>query len=342
MKKSFILLLIIALLAVALTACDGMDDKDTYTLVYANTNYGAVTYKAGDQIALPADPIKEGFTFEGWFADADFNTEFEFGVMPKKDLTVYAKWEEIPTFSFTYQPLTEYFSEINIDSLGLTADYLSEDGVFFDGYAITAVELNDNTDIVIPAAYNDKPVYVLGGGVFMDTDITSVHIPASIVFIDSLTFKNCESLQSVNYADGSNLFSFGTEVFYNCSALTELVLPAKLTLMGTNVLKNCRNLQTVYVEHQIDYRNSSVLSDYVTPNPDYRAHDPSWMGTHGATGMFDACMSLETIYAYLKNGDAPVYEDPLRPGVLTGVMVYQSHPYWSDYASLIVPHPSGI
>ena len=43
-------------------------------------------------VAKPADPIRSGFTFEGWFTATDGNTEFDFSAAITGNTTAYAKW----------------------------------------------------------------------------------------------------------------------------------------------------------------------------------------------------------------------------------------------------------
>ena len=38
------------------------------------------------------EPTKEGYTFAGWYADKDCNTEYDFKAAVKADVTIYAKW----------------------------------------------------------------------------------------------------------------------------------------------------------------------------------------------------------------------------------------------------------
>lgn len=38
-------------------------------------------------------PTKEGMTFTGWFMDLDYSTPFVFDVMPNKNTTIYARWQ---------------------------------------------------------------------------------------------------------------------------------------------------------------------------------------------------------------------------------------------------------
>ena len=50
--------------------------------------------KNGDTATKPNDPTENEFAFKGWFADAEFKTEFDFGSAIKENTTIYAKWEE--------------------------------------------------------------------------------------------------------------------------------------------------------------------------------------------------------------------------------------------------------
>ena len=62
------------------------------------TNGGSII---GDQtinvlakVVKPADPTKEGFTFDGWYIDKEFKTEFNFNSAVIADMILYAKWTE--------------------------------------------------------------------------------------------------------------------------------------------------------------------------------------------------------------------------------------------------------
>ena len=81
----------------------------TYTVTF-ETNGGsaaaAQTVTGGGKATKPADPIKESYTFEGWYEDAAFAKEFDFTAPITADVTVYAKWTEdsvtpeLATYSF--------------------------------------------------------------------------------------------------------------------------------------------------------------------------------------------------------------------------------------------------
>ena len=56
-------------------------------------------------------PEKEGYTFEGWYLDSDYEQSFDYYQMPSEDLNVYAKWESIPS-NDTYLVFLGEFSDI--------------------------------------------------------------------------------------------------------------------------------------------------------------------------------------------------------------------------------------
>ena len=54
----------------------------------------AQTVKYGDKVTKPADPTADGYSFGGWYADADCTTDYDFEAPVKDGLTLYAKWVE--------------------------------------------------------------------------------------------------------------------------------------------------------------------------------------------------------------------------------------------------------
>lgn len=52
-------------------------------------------FKAKAKITLPAEPVKEGYQFIGWYNDPDFEEPFIYETMPGKNLRAFAKFEKI-------------------------------------------------------------------------------------------------------------------------------------------------------------------------------------------------------------------------------------------------------
>lgn len=69
----------------------------TYTVIF-NTNGGnfiaSQSVKSGEKAVKPADPVKEGFTFGGWYKDSEFKTVFDFNAPITEPTMVYAKWND--------------------------------------------------------------------------------------------------------------------------------------------------------------------------------------------------------------------------------------------------------
>jgi len=56
----------------------------------------------GERIIKPGEPTKSGYIFIGWYIDNEtFMEEWDFSVIPEKDIILYAKWEEIAAVHYT-------------------------------------------------------------------------------------------------------------------------------------------------------------------------------------------------------------------------------------------------
>ena len=61
------------------------------------------TVAMGQEVIKPADPVKQGFTFAGWFKDSEKTVAFDFATeIISANTTIYAKWTVNPTYSVTY------------------------------------------------------------------------------------------------------------------------------------------------------------------------------------------------------------------------------------------------
>ena len=59
------------------------------------------TVPAGNTVMQPSDPEREGYKFEGWYTSKDYSERFDFGKPIEKKTTVYAKWKQITTTTYT-------------------------------------------------------------------------------------------------------------------------------------------------------------------------------------------------------------------------------------------------
>jgi uncharacterized repeat protein (TIGR02543 family) len=68
--------------------------ENEFTITFENNGglgYSSTSAMYGAGLPNPTDPIKEGYTFIGYYLDEDFETPMDWdGTMPKYDFTVYA------------------------------------------------------------------------------------------------------------------------------------------------------------------------------------------------------------------------------------------------------------
>ena len=68
-----------------------------YTVTFdsqGGSKVSAKTVNRNTAITEPAEPIKEGYTFEGWFTDKACTTAYDFSTKITGNITLYAKWAE--------------------------------------------------------------------------------------------------------------------------------------------------------------------------------------------------------------------------------------------------------
>ena len=59
-----------------------------------------LSVEAGSAAARPADPVREGYRFLGWYADVAAAQEFDFSAVLQADATAYAAWAGVYTVAF--------------------------------------------------------------------------------------------------------------------------------------------------------------------------------------------------------------------------------------------------
>ncbi len=72
-------------------------EPETYTITF-NTGGGSAvdsqTVIYGNAANKPKDPVKNGYTFDGWYSDSALSKTFDFTIKITENITVYAKWKE--------------------------------------------------------------------------------------------------------------------------------------------------------------------------------------------------------------------------------------------------------
>ena len=67
----------------------------TFTVTFNTDGANSIAsqiVKEGEKAVKPADPLKSGYKFEGWYSDSSFTTKFDFKTPITFDITLYAKF----------------------------------------------------------------------------------------------------------------------------------------------------------------------------------------------------------------------------------------------------------
>ncbi len=78
----------------AVTVREKPADSFTVTFMDGETEHSKATVTSGQTVAKPTAPVKDGYTFTGWYTED--GAEYDFTAPVTADLTLYAGWEEIP------------------------------------------------------------------------------------------------------------------------------------------------------------------------------------------------------------------------------------------------------
>ncbi len=103
-------------------------------------------------------------------------------------------------------------------------------------HEVLVVGMVDSTkkDIIIPATVNEIPVTTIRRGAFMNSDIRTLHLPDTIVYIQDFALKNCKDLIVVSEYE-SDYKSANGIIIYDCA------------------FENCVNLQSFNFARDIKY-----------------------------------------------------------------------------------------
>ncbi|MDE7263817.1 MAG: InlB B-repeat-containing protein [Anaeroplasmataceae bacterium] len=92
----------------------------------------------GEQVEQPEDPVKEGYTFLGWYKDSNKTILFDFTELIQSDITLYAKWETIKyTIHFEIQGYGIQPEDLQVEGkLPLLLPNLTQEGFTFGGWYV--------------------------------------------------------------------------------------------------------------------------------------------------------------------------------------------------------------
>lgn len=129
------------------------------------------------------------------------------------------------------------------------------------------------------------------------SSLKSITIPKCVAYIYDGAFKDCTSLESINFEEGTLLTSIYNYNFNNCK-IKELTLPDRVSYIGLNCFENCTLLEKINISE-----NSSLKSilDYAFANCTSLTSIVLTKNVERLFALaFDGCTNLKTIYNLTK------------------------------------------
>lgn len=127
-------------------------------------------------------------------------------------------------------------------------------------YSVSGIGTCTDTEIVIPAMYNGKPVTSIGENAFYGCDfLRSLVVPSGVTSIGNYAFHNCRQLASVSLTD--SVKTIGNYAFQGCGSLTSIVIPSGVTSIGNYAFCGCRNLANVVIPNSVTSIGDSVFAE---------------------------------------------------------------------------------
>ena len=188
--KVIIFSILISFVVVLLGGCEHNSESPTvkqYTVTF-DTQGGSYIFpkkvNSGDVVARPQDPVKKGYTFDGWYFPTESQEEeYYFSVGVTSDITLKAHWlvnsykivfdkNDAKNNTGTMKELEcEYDKEYNLTAntftntgysfRGWTLDPASKKVDYQDGAAVKALSALDGDSITLYALWSENPYHII-------------------------------------------------------------------------------------------------------------------------------------------------------------------------------------
>ena len=113
--------------------------------------------------------------------------------------------------------------------------------------------------------------------------ITTVNVGAGVTKLTTNAFCGCTNLETVNFAENSQLQMLGGSVFKNCTSLKSITLPEGLTAVSGNAFKYCRGLRYVSLPDSTRYIDELAFTGLsgITFSVAKDSYAKNWVAAHG-------------------------------------------------------------
>ena len=187
--------------------------------------------------AYQAADIWKNFTLQGNGQAPFVVGNLKYRVTSQNENTVEVMgYQTAPTDALTI-PATVTYNEVTYTVTGI------KEQVFANCSALTSVSLPDGLTSIGNSAFSNC------------TSLTGITIPSTVTSIGEAAFRysglRTASIGSGVTTIGNNTFDIGNNTFDNCTSLTEITLPERLTTIGDEAFFNCTSLTGITIPNTV-------------------------------------------------------------------------------------------
>ena len=194
----------------------------------------------------------------------------ECGICGEKESIAYSAQNHTYSPEWTYDSTSHWHTAVceHTDERSETGAHVIENNACkicgFDGteglsytfvgagfYTVDGIGSSTETDIFIPARYNDgvhgeAPVGTVNYKAFAgNTSLRRIRLPDSVTMIGNAAFRDCTALREIVLPD--SITRIYPSAFSGCISLTNIKLPSALVYMGERLFEGCSALETVAI-----------------------------------------------------------------------------------------------
>ena len=215
-------------------------DPETFTVTFNYNDGGATENKTvdvveGKKVEEPKTPVREGYKFLGWFLN---DREYDFNMPVSGNITLVAKWEEIPVFyTVTFVYGSDDTEEVEVEKGKLVnkpADPDKEGFIFlgwFDGFNIFDFKTPITKNITLTARWKNEDKTIIYTVTFDYNDTVTYDDKVEVEEGDTVEEPETPTREGYNFlgwfVDGIK-FNFASPIFEDITLTAEWdLLPVK-------------------------------------------------------------------------------------------------------------------